>query len=268
MTAHVLDKRRVAARFGRHAGTYEANALVQDEMADRLVAALARLALAPSSILELGCGTGRLTERLAVAYPSARLLAVDIARPMVEAARARLAGRPRVEVRLADAEALESAERFDLVVSNATIQWFAAPAASLRRLAGLLAPGGAMAHATLGPATFVELLAALGTPRERGGHGGPSLVLHPARRWAAWLVEAGLADVEARRRLVRRDYESARAFLAALRATGAAYAHEPRRAGRRLGEAMRRYDAAYRSPAGTYATFEVIELYARAAGGC
>jgi hypothetical protein len=66
---------------------------------------------------------------------------------------------------------------------------------------------------------------------------------------------------------VRRDYESARAFLAALRATGAAYAHEPR-AGRRLGEAMRRYDAAYRSPAGTYATFEVIELYARAAGGC
>lgn len=55
-------------------------------------------------LLDLGCGTGALAERVIESAPDARLSCVDLSPNMVEAARARLAGRARVAV--CDAERL------------------------------------------------------------------------------------------------------------------------------------------------------------------
>jgi SAM-dependent methyltransferase len=79
----------------------------------------ADLAVAGGSVLELGCGSGRVTEALA-----ARGLAVtgvDLSRPMLEQAQARRGGLPaevagRIELRLGDMTSLDLKRTFDLVI--------------------------------------------------------------------------------------------------------------------------------------------------------
>ena len=69
------------------------------------------------SVLDVGCGTGMLSEQLLSALSSCHLTGIDLSPAMVERARARLAG--RAEVREADAERLSFHDgAFDLVVCN------------------------------------------------------------------------------------------------------------------------------------------------------
>lgn len=78
------------------------------------------------SVLDVGCGTGMLSERLLGAFPSCRLAGVDLSPAMVERARARLAG--RAEVREADAERLPFHDgAFDLVVCNDSFHHYPDP---------------------------------------------------------------------------------------------------------------------------------------------
>src|SRR5262245_14957375 len=77
--------------FGAMAGEYDS--LIRravpryDEMTARLIDYLPPAA---ESILELGCGTGNLTLKLAARYPGAKLTLVDAAPQMLEVAKARL----------------------------------------------------------------------------------------------------------------------------------------------------------------------------------
>jgi malonyl-CoA O-methyltransferase len=50
---------------------------------------------------------------------------------------------------------------FDLIAMAMTLQWFADPIAGLERLRGLLAPGGTLLFATIGPQGFPEWRSAL-----------------------------------------------------------------------------------------------------------
>ncbi|MEW6583672.1 MAG: methyltransferase domain-containing protein, partial [Actinomycetota bacterium] len=192
-----IDKRQVGRRFDRHASSYDDHAHVQQAMADRLMERVAATGVAPAGVLELGCGTGYLTERLVRRFPGARITAVDLADGMVRAARERLGPGARVELAVADVEEVPwDGRRFDLVVSNATIQWLAAPAATMASLGRALAPGGVMLHATFGPQTFRELFTAL--DRVEAARALPSrrhgLTLLAAAEWAELLRAGGLVD--------------------------------------------------------------------------
>jgi ubiquinone/menaquinone biosynthesis C-methylase UbiE len=84
---------------------------------------LANLPPVAARILELGCGTGALTERLAARYPDARILAVDAAPRMIDVARERLgrlaAPAARVEFTVSRFEDMAlPVQEFDLVTSN------------------------------------------------------------------------------------------------------------------------------------------------------
>ena len=70
-----------------------------------------------ATILDLGCGTGEITRRLAALYPHARIVGVDILEGSVEIARRMTPAGARIEYRQADAFALPfEAATFDLVV--------------------------------------------------------------------------------------------------------------------------------------------------------
>ena len=86
-------------------------------------------------VLDLGCGDGALTERLAAA--GARVVGVDASPDMVRAARAR-----DLDARLGDAEALAFDDAFDVVFSNAALHWMTRPDAVLAGVARALRPGG------------------------------------------------------------------------------------------------------------------------------
>ncbi len=253
-----IDKSAVASRFNRSAGTYDEHCRVQRLMAARLAARLETFPQ-PGRILELGCGTGYLTGLLAARYPRADILAVDFAARMVDLARVRVP--ERVNLAVADAETADlPTAGFDLIVSNATVQWFDSPGRTLQRLAGRLRPGGMMLHSTFGPGTFAELRAVL----DDGGSRSPGLPLRPAGEWAALLQECGLSRVEAGTRREVVGYPTAAGFLTELHSTGATWrpgdgVSTPLPPGR-LRRMLERYDAELGTTEGVPVTYELIEV--------
>jgi len=100
-----------------------------------------RLALrGDETVLDAGCGSGRVTKLLLERLPKGRVIAVDAAPSMVEEARAALG--PGVEVIQSDLAELELDERVDAVFSNAVFHWVSDHDALFARLHAALRPGG------------------------------------------------------------------------------------------------------------------------------
>lgn len=104
---------------------------------------------APRRVVDLGCGTGRLTAMLAARWPDALVTGIDSSTRMLAAAAAH-ALPDRLEFRLLDVRDWQPAGTVDLVVSNAALQWLPGHLRLLPRLAGALGPGGVLALAVPG----------------------------------------------------------------------------------------------------------------------
>jgi trans-aconitate 2-methyltransferase len=95
------------------------------------------------SVLDAGCGTGRVTRIIAERVPRGTVEAVDGSAQMVAEATRRLADLgPRVRVRRCDLLELEVEEPVDLIVSTATFHWILDHELLFGRLFAALAPGG------------------------------------------------------------------------------------------------------------------------------
>ncbi|MCX7883066.1 MAG: methyltransferase domain-containing protein [Brevinematales bacterium] len=138
----MINKHLVAKRFSLRAREYDRYATLQWHMAQKLLLFSERLPL-PSRILEIGCGTGRLTQALSLQFPSAHITAVDIAEGMIEVAKKRCEGLP-ITFLCGDAETLGYEAPFDLIVSNATFQWMEDLPAFFFKLHHILARGGTL----------------------------------------------------------------------------------------------------------------------------
>ena len=92
-------------------------------------------------VIDLGCGTGELTARLADALPGSDVLGIDTSAEML--AKAALLARPGLRFEQGDLAQVSGA--YDLVFSHAAIQWVDDHPALIARLFGLLAPGGQLA---------------------------------------------------------------------------------------------------------------------------
>lgn len=113
------------------------------------LAVLDRLELhSGETVLDAGCGSGRVTEALAERLPRGTVVALDASTSMLDQARrrlGRLAGRVRfVHADLLDLRpsALEGDMPLDAVFSTATFHWVTDHARLFANLASLLRPGG------------------------------------------------------------------------------------------------------------------------------
>lgn len=96
--------------------------------------------------LDVGAGTGALTERLANALGPGAVSAIEPSEPFAAALRERL---PGVEVRQGVAEALPYADAaFDLTVAQLVVHFMTDPVAGLREMARVTAPGGRIGATT------------------------------------------------------------------------------------------------------------------------
>ena len=114
---------------------YAKNAAFVPQLGD---AVLHLLAPRPGErILDVGCGDGALTERIAAA--GANVIGLDASAEMVEAARAR-----GIDAFVADAEAMDLARfgQFDAAFSNAALHWMLDPDAVATGIFAALKPGG------------------------------------------------------------------------------------------------------------------------------
>ena len=110
-------------------------------MAHGLVAAVGEPLARAGRILEIGCGTGYLTGLIRQANREARLVALDLDAALVAAARRRLGPEAGVAWLVADGETLIRGE-YDLIIANATFQWFTRPGETLAALLPELGPRG------------------------------------------------------------------------------------------------------------------------------
>ncbi len=150
----------IAQRFGQSADTYDLVATTQRHVAQRLADFALPLIPAGASILEIGCGTGLLSQSIATARPTSLILN-DISPEMVAKARQRIdSAAPDDPIALpqlvADAESVEWPS-VDAIVSASAVQWFGNPLSFVGKARKALRKGGVVALATYGPATFREL---------------------------------------------------------------------------------------------------------------
>lgn len=155
---YLPDKAQVRRAFDRAAASYDAAAVLQREVGERLLERLDLLKIQPVRILDLGCGTGQGSAALLKRYPKAQVVAADLAPAMLARTRhrGRLLRRPLCVC--ADAEALPFAPgSFDLVFSSLTLQWCHDPDRVFGGLLRVLRPHGALMFSTFGPDTLKEL---------------------------------------------------------------------------------------------------------------
>jgi malonyl-CoA O-methyltransferase len=160
-----LPEKRAARRGFDRARGFASASFIHDEARARLLDRLDVLRLAPSVAVDLGCATGRGAEALAARYAGARVLAVDSSLGMLRAA---AANRARGVTMLGgDAERLPLvASSAELVLANLVLPW-CRPDRLFAEIARVLAEGGALLFATLGPDSLQEVRAALAAVDDR-----------------------------------------------------------------------------------------------------
>jgi trans-aconitate 2-methyltransferase len=117
------------------------------------------------SVLDAGCGTGRVTAVLAERLPNGRVIALDGSRSMIEQARDRLATfGDRIEYVVADlGSPLPIHRPIDAILSTATFHWVPDHDALFRNLAAVLRPRGRLVAQCGGVGTIASIQAVLAT---------------------------------------------------------------------------------------------------------
>jgi malonyl-CoA O-methyltransferase len=241
------------ARAFAAAADYDSHARVQRLAARDLARRIAALPLPPQPrVLEIGCGTGFLTQALRDEGLGGDWLITDIAPAMLERARTRLRDDNGASLTFAQLDGEHDEPPggpFDLICASLATQWFADEPAALTRWREWLSPDGHIMVATLGPGTFAEWRSA----HDLEGLTAGTLGFTPL---------AELQALEPRHPLTiehyRERHADARAFLHALRAIGAQTAsagHRPLSPGA-LRRVMRRFEAD-----GAIASYEVVTCH-------
>lgn len=258
-------RQSVARRFSAAAGTYDAHARVQREVIGAL------LDVAPdlpneARILDAGCGTGLLTQRVLERYPSAQIDAFDASPHMVERARKRLGPAAPVTWLSNSFEGFRADSTYDLVVTSAALHWVPSLASAVQSLARCVKPQGHLLAALMVEGTLSELMAARArvAPYKRTRATLPS-----AETAEQAFAASALEGLSCRNQRFSEHHPSARAFLDALHAAGltggVGSGSAPPLVRGELKRLEADYETHYRDARGVRATYEV--LFVRGRGG-
>lgn len=155
-----LDKRAVSRGFSGCYETYTSEAVVQQQIALKLACMVQQqLAIMPHRAVEVGCGSGFMTDRLLRLFPQTEWFLNDIAPSSAEYAKAaaKREGVVRANFVLGDAEKWELPPGIDLFASSSAIQWFVDLELFVARLAGAMSSGGIVAISSFGPKNLKEV---------------------------------------------------------------------------------------------------------------
>jgi len=211
-------KQQISTSFGAAASYYDEHAEVQQEVADRLIASLQpwRDIIPAGPIIELGCGTGFVTQGLAELYKKQPIQVTDLSEEMVDYCRQKF-DQDNLAFSKQDAEDPPYDEpHYAMTVSGFTAQWFKDPAQTLGRWLQATKPGGLLLASFPGNESFPEWkqkCEELGLPFT--GNQLPDVEEMVVK------MSVGPAQVDYYEDTVKQSYESARDFFSDMKRLGA-----------------------------------------------
>lgn len=183
------------------AETYDA---ISDPQFEWGTEVLARLELrGDESVIDAGCGSGKVTEKLLERLPEGRLLAVDGSAAMIAKARKRLGARATYLV--TDLSELDLDTPVDLIFSTATFHWIVDHDRLFERLRAALKPGGRLVAQCGGQGNVAQHAEAIATVAAR-----PEFSPHLTQMTGMWNFAA---PVETEKRLLAAGFSAAHCWL-------------------------------------------------------
>jgi len=253
-----LDPRVVRRAFDRASGHYDGNAELQREVADELLDRLAGVRIGPATVLDLGCGTGHASRRLAHMYRGARVYGVDFAPGMLQRFGRGWWPRRRPVPVCADLLRLPFDDAsVDLLFSSLAFQWIDDLPALFGELRRVLRPEGVLMFSSFGPDTLTELREAWAAVDD-DVHVNRFPDMHDV---GDALLGAGLRDPVMDVDRLEREYTDLRGLMRSIKSIGAGNASSGRRRGLTGRGTLERLEAAYaeRGPGGRpRASWEVV----------
>lgn len=184
-----------SALFDRWSAVYDRPSIQDATYRPVHDAVIARLFdVQPTVVVDLGCGTGQLTRRLAERFPDADVVGIDSSAGMLDEA----AGRVGLSATLirADAHHLPlRAASVDVVVCTESFHWYRDQARVTAGLNDVLRPGGQLLIASIASITDVGDAAI----RQLSSAAGQPIRALPPRRLRGLLTDAGFRVTHQRR---------------------------------------------------------------------
>ena len=144
-----------------NAADYAANSVVQQTWARELIAKLNLRG--DESILDVGCGDGKVTAELARASPDGLVVGTDASPQMIAFAKRTFPAKknPNLKFQVMDARKIKFARQFDVIFSNAALHWVDDHEKVLRGAATVLKPGGRLVVSCGGKGNAQDVFVAL-----------------------------------------------------------------------------------------------------------
>ena len=206
--------------YDRSAGDYDDLLRHNAEGARRLVAAIPEGRY--DRILDVGCGTGFVTEAMVDRFGTRHATGVDPSDGMLARFRQKLGGRVALDLITAGVHDMDVPDgAFDAVVSGMAFHWFPRQEGAIHAMARRVAPGGVLAILASGAGSdreFKTVLEGIDPPVPAAWTGAFDAIQRTADEVAGWMRDAGLEVADAwEERRVRRTPPDA--YLARMVAT-------------------------------------------------
>lgn len=149
-----MNKELIKTRFAKNIDLYNSNADIQRQMALKLISFAERKKY--PDILEIGCGTGLMTQIALSNLEYSSYTANDI----VEKCESRIKQiNPKINFVCSDIELISGNKqsKYDLILANASLQWVENFESTIKKIISLLNPGGTLIFSTFGQENFREI---------------------------------------------------------------------------------------------------------------
>ena len=153
----MLNKDLIKNNFQKSILTYDENAIVQEQMAQFLCSKIQKQKY--NKILEIGSYTGKLTKLAVKKFDFDSYVALDVVNSFDFIKNLS----PKISFIQSDIEKFETSDKFDLIISNATLQWISDFKGVINSLRECLNPQGELVFSTFGNENFREIYHAIGT---------------------------------------------------------------------------------------------------------